>query len=143
MNRKFNKKNTTEVDQPLINLTPLIDVVFVVLIAFIIIAPMLDVDKVQLAAKSENSEKTQTIKQETAIVLHVHKDNSIWLNQRRTSLDHLKNQLLILKTQHPNTTPQLFHDKEASFGTYQQIKNIAESLEFKEIDVILKPDSSA
>ena len=34
-------------DESLLNLTPLIDVVFVVLIIFILIAPMLDVDKVQ------------------------------------------------------------------------------------------------
>ncbi len=33
-----------------INLTPLIDVVFVVLIIFILIAPMLELDRIQLAS---------------------------------------------------------------------------------------------
>ena len=47
-----------EGEESLLNLTPLIDVVFVVLIIFILIAPMLDVDKVQLASThaKENSE---------------------------------------------------------------------------------------
>jgi biopolymer transport protein ExbD len=45
--------SNAESDEPLINLTPLIDVVFVVLIIFILIAPMLEIDRVKLATSSE------------------------------------------------------------------------------------------
>ena len=36
-------------EENLVNLTPLIDVVFVVLILFILIAPMVEADRVQLS----------------------------------------------------------------------------------------------
>ncbi|MBM3184115.1 MAG: hypothetical protein FJZ64_02270, partial [Chlamydiae bacterium] len=36
-------------EEPLVNLTPLIDVVFVVLISFMLIAPILDIDSLTLA----------------------------------------------------------------------------------------------
>ena len=42
-------------EEPLINLTPLIDVVFVVLIMFIVIAPMLEVERVELASAGESA----------------------------------------------------------------------------------------
>jgi biopolymer transport protein ExbD len=36
-------------------------------------------------------------------------------------------------------SPQLFQDKRAAFGTYQQVKNAAEMAGFSELEVILKP----
>ena len=44
-------------EEPLINLTPLIDVVFVVLIAFMLIAPVLEIDKVDLAVSGTEKKK--------------------------------------------------------------------------------------
>jgi biopolymer transport protein ExbD len=35
--------------------------------------------------------------------------------------------------------PQLFQDKRACFGTYQQVKNAVENAGFNELEVILKP----
>ena len=67
-----------------INLTPLIDVVFVVLIMFIIIAPMLELDHVQLASAAERDTKEMAVVQENSpVTIHVREDNSIWIENRR------------------------------------------------------------
>jgi biopolymer transport protein ExbD len=94
-----------------INLTPLIDVVFVVLIMFIIIAPMLELDRVQLAsaAQRENRE-TAVVQEESPVAIHVHEDNSIWFNNRVVSKDELLQLLKNAKRSYPNKTPQLFHE---------------------------------
>ncbi len=39
----------------------------------------------------------------------------------------------------PESRPQIFHDKNAKFGTYQTVKNALEAAGFSEMDLILKP----
>ena len=43
-------------EEPEVNLTPLIDIVFVILIVFIVIAPLLQIEQVQLADASSTNE---------------------------------------------------------------------------------------
>jgi biopolymer transport protein ExbD len=126
-----------EAEESLLNLTPLIDVVFVVLIIFILIAPMLEVDKVQLASGS-GKEQQETPKS-NPLTLYVREDNSIWMYAKRLIPEELSSLLAEKKRKYPHQSLQLFHDKKASFGTYQLIKNAAEFAGFDELDVIVKP----
>jgi biopolymer transport protein ExbD len=123
-----------------INLTPLIDVVFVVLIMFIIIAPMLELDRVQLASSMQKDTKEMAVVQENSpVAIHVHEDNSVWLNNRIVSEKELLQRLKEAKRLYPQKIPQLFHDKKAQFGTYQAVKNAVEAAGFEQLDVILQP----
>jgi biopolymer transport protein ExbD len=122
------------------NLTPLIDVVFVVLIMFIIIAPMLEIDKVKLASGPEKGlGKNTSVQEASRIVIHVHEDNTIWLNLKKVPREDLVNLLKIAKRQNPTAIPQLFQDKKAHFGVYQSVKNAVELSGFDELDVVLEP----
>lgn len=124
-----------------INLTPLIDVVFVVLIMFIIIAPMLEIDKVQLAASPQKENKEIAVVQgDSPVTIHVHADNSIYLNKKIVSEKELISLLRQAKQVYPKKIPQLFHDKKAQFGTYQTVKNAVETAGFEQLDVILQPE---
>jgi biopolymer transport protein ExbD len=123
-----------------INLTPLIDVVFVVLIIFIIIAPMLELDRVQLASAAQRESKEMAVVQENSpVAIHVHEDNSIWIDNRIVSEKELVRILKEAKRTYPQRIPQLFHDKKAQFGTYQTVKNAVEIAGFEQLDVILQP----
>lgn len=123
-----------------VNLTPLIDVVFVVLILFIIIAPMLELDRVQLAsgASKENREMA-SVQEDQSLTIHVHADNSIWFNKKMVSAEQLIPLLKHAHAQFPHKIPQLFHDQKATFGTYQAIKNAVELSGYEQMDVILQP----
>lgn len=125
-----------------VDLTPLIDVVFVVLILFIIIAPMVEIDKVQLAqgAKKEQIEKS-VINDEKSILIHVLDNNSIMINKREIDAKHLGPILKVLHKKYPKLIPQLYQDKKAFFGTYQKVKNAVEEAGYEELDVILEPSS--
>ena len=133
--RSFSYQDVSS-EETLVNLTPLIDVVFVVLILFILIAPMVEADRVQLSFSS--SELTHPIHETVATSIYVHEDNSIWLNKKRISEEQL---LLCLKELHQkqgNIPLQLFHDKRAQFGIYQSVKTAAELAGFEQLDVIVK-----
>ena len=128
-------------EEPGINLTPLIDVVFVVLIMFIIVAPILELDHIQLANSAQKNEKDKTAALESSpISIHVHADNSIWINSKLIGKEQLLPFLKEAKKKNPHRIPQLFHDKKAQFGTYQTVKNAVEVAGFEQMDVILEPN---
>jgi len=136
MRRAFRQKGIAD-EEPAINLTPLIDVVFVMLIIFIVIAPLLEVDQVELANGKPTS--NQTASETSPIAIHVKADNSVWLNKQRISLQDLQGRAALLKKAHPGIKPQVFHDKKAHFGTYQQVKNAMEEAGFEQMDIVLNP----
>lgn len=128
------------VEEPLINLTPLIDVVFVVLISFMLIAPILDVDSIDLALSGPASQKESAEAQSSPVSVSVRADNSIWIRGAQIQLKQLEALLRDEKKRHPKAVPQLIHDSRAQFGTYQSIKNAFEAAGFEQMDVILKPN---
>ena len=126
--------------EPEINLTALIDVVFVVLIMFILIAPLLELERIQLAdAPSHREKESSSVQEMSAINIHVRADNSILLNGKALLFDRLKEFLKSAHLSHPQAIPQLYQDKRASFGTYQEIKNAVEEAGFQELEIILSP----
>lgn len=127
-------------DDANVNLTPLIDVVFVVLIMFILVAPLVEIDRIQLAGAGDEKKADMTSFHENGeIKIHVYKDNTIWLNGLPVELMDLTKELTQLHHINPTISPQIFHDREAHFGTYQSVKNAAEAAGFQSLDVILKP----
>lgn len=127
-------------EEPAVNLTPLIDVVFVILIMFIVIAPLLDSENVELAdASGAPLSSSVSVQESSPIQIYVRKDNTVWFNQEQMDKEKLISALKGAKERYPNARPQLFHDKGAFFGTYQWVKNAAETAGFQQMDVVLKP----
>lgn len=127
-------------EEAMINLTPLIDVVFVVLIMFIVVAPILELDQIELARASTHAKEISSSMSDTSpISIHVRKDNTILFNREKVNLKELRRHLVEAKKKHPKSTPLLFHDKKAFFGTYQEVKNTIEECGFKDMNVVLNP----
>lgn len=137
MRRRLDHTDSAEAQ---INLTPLIDVVFVMLIMFIIVAPILEMDQVELAPSSVGAvEVSSALLEKNPVTLHVRKDNTILFNKDKVTLAELKVRLKEAKKRYPQTAPLLLHDKKAFFGTYQEVKNSAEEAGFKELNIVLAP----
>lgn len=134
----FKDKGSIE-EEPTINLTPLIDVVFVILIMFIVVAPLLDFENIELADASSSLTNSHSVASNSPISIQVKADNSISVNGERVYLQNLAQILKELHSRYPQATPQLFHDKKALFGTYHQVKNAAEEAGYGTMDLILAP----
>lgn len=141
MSRNFRLDDQRSVIQePAVNLTPLIDVVFVILIAFIVLAPLLELDQVQLAdAPDASKDPSLSVQEASPIAIYVRQDNAVIVNGEPIPLIQLQGRLKQLKNRYPKARPQVFHDKKAHFGTYQSVKNAAEAAGFQQMDIILKP----
>jgi biopolymer transport protein ExbD len=126
--------------EPTINVTPLIDVVFVLLIAFIVVAPLVELDRIELASSDGlTSHIPLHLEDASPIQIHVHENNSVQFNGQIVRISELTNLLRGAKARYPQARAQLFHHKNAFFGTYQAVKNALEAAEFKEMDVVLLP----
>jgi len=137
MRRKLFHRSDDSTELEMVNLTPLLDVLFVVLILFILVAPLLEIDKIDLAS-SQTSTKKEEFSQ-GACKIQVRSDNTILLNGSMVSTTRLLDKLKTIYASHNSLTPQLFQDKHSSFGTYQVVKNQVSLAGFEEIDVVLLP----
>ena len=131
------KKVYPTIEEPVINITPLIDVVFVVLIMFILIAPLVDKENVDLARGGEGD--AREVKETSPIAVVVKKNSDILLNRVPLTIEELPLRLRQIKNSYPTAVPQLFHDKMAPFGTYQEVKLAMESAGFTEMELVLDP----
>ncbi|MEN9654223.1 MAG: hypothetical protein RL235_335 [Chlamydiota bacterium] len=122
-----------ELEEPLINLTPLIDVVFVVLIAFMLIAPMLEVDRVELATAGPMSRKEAP---HDPLSIAIRADDTIVVRGKTVTMGELT---ALLQSENKQRHPLVLPDKKARFGTYQAVKNTLEQAGFEQMDVALEP----
>jgi biopolymer transport protein ExbD len=134
------RQNGLSLPEAEMNLTPLIDVVFVVLIIFIVIAPMLELDHVELASAAPTKQGA-TAPESSSLAIHVRQDNTIWYGGRLVNGEQLTRMLREMRKVSGKGTPQLFQDKRAAFGTYQTVKNAVEMAGYEQMDVILKPNA--
>lgn len=124
-----------------VNLTPLIDIVFVILMAFMIAVPLLRLDSISLASSSQDNPPLGK-EQQTPIVIKVFADHSIQLNDQLISLSELQSQLGVLHQQHPHVVPLLLQDGDTPFRYYQTIKSTIESAGFRELHIALQSTPS-
>lgn len=129
-------KKTESLQEPTINLTPLIDVVFVVLIMFMIIAPILEKDRIALSEHPSSNSNTKIDKAST-ICIHINANNELFLNKIVVSLPLLESGLKKLKNAYPEAIPQVYYDKKAYFELFEPVKGALEQAGFTDMDLIL------
>ncbi|MEX1013111.1 MAG: biopolymer transporter ExbD [Waddliaceae bacterium] len=134
------RTKTKDLEEPQVNLTPLIDVVFVILIIFIVIAPILELQKIELANAPSDQVDSLSVQEKGPIAVHITKNDQIRLNEQLILEEELVHRLRVEKQKHPKDCPQIFCDKNAHFGIYQSVKNAAEIVGFEQIDVVLQPN---
>jgi biopolymer transport protein ExbD len=139
MRRRLFRRSSGD-EEATINLTPLLDVVFVILIMFIVVAPLLETDQIALASSlPELSKESIAIGEKYPITIYVKSDDSIWFDKQLVNAEVLENLLKSARQTYPDTKPLVFHDRRAQFGTYQSVKNAVEAAGFSEMEILLQP----
>ena len=138
MRGRLRKGSSSSSEEPVINITPLIDVVFVILIAFIMIAPLLQKEGVELAHAGHAA--TQLVQPAPVdLQIRVTRDDTILIQGRPVRKEQLSPTLRTLFQRFPKKKPQVFFDKKSSFGTYHFLKDALETSGFQEMEVVLAP----
>jgi biopolymer transport protein ExbD/biopolymer transport protein TolR len=98
-----------------INVTPMVDVMLVLLIIFMVITPMLQ-NKVQVdMARVDNPTSMPDADKEDAIVVAVTRDGGVFLGQNKTSVDQLGSQVHEKLADKPGKTIYIRADARAQY----------------------------
>jgi len=127
-------------EDPQLNMTPLLDVLFVLLMLFILIAPFLQLDRVQLTGAIIEAKNLTTANFETRSELLIEVDNKdhILINNQNVDITKLETAIKSLGLNSEKIVPLLIEDQKSTFGTFETIKQTLEKLGFKQLDVVLK-----
>ena len=119
-----------------INITPLVDVVLVLLVIFMLTAPVLQ------SGIQVNVPKTKTVREitEQRTVLTINKDSEVFLNDKPVNLNDLPN---LLRTQASDTTKQqviyLRADQSVSFGTFATLMDAVKQSGITNVSIVTQP----
>jgi biopolymer transport protein ExbD/biopolymer transport protein TolR len=98
-----------------INVTPMVDVMLVLLIIFMVITPMLQNKVAVDMAKVENTKNMPDADKEDAIVVAITRDGGVYLGQNKTSLDQLGVQVREKLADKPGKTIYVRADARAQY----------------------------
>jgi len=118
-----------------INVTPLVDVVLVLLIIFMVVTPMLQRGKdVQLpVTKNPNSSKSD---EENEILLSVTKDGNIYLDTDRVTKSELEQSMAETYARSPGKKIVLKGDRRLTFGEVKDVMMVVNNAGFTNVAVM-------
>lgn len=121
-----------------INITPLVDVMLVLLIVFIVTAPLLtNTVKVNLPKAAP----TQVTDQTKAVVISVNPKGEIYLDKDKVTLEHFEQAIQTRKAANHKLALNLNADETVPYGTVAKLLASIERVGVDKLSVITSPKS--
>ncbi len=122
-----------------INITPLVDVVLVLLVIFMLTAPVLQ------SGIQVNVPKTKTVREitEQRTVVTIDRDQQVFINDKPVNLNALPN---ILRSQSSDTAHQVIYlraDQSVSFGAFATVMDAVKQAGITNVSIVTQPASKA
>lgn len=118
-----------------INVIPLVDVVLVLLVIFMVTAPMLyrGMD-IKLPTSASN-----TIKPEMRAVLTIEKDQRLYLDKDPVSVAQLERKLRVMKEEHADVAVYLRADRDVPYGIVVQVMDGVKKAGIEKLGMVTDP----
>jgi biopolymer transport protein TolR len=138
----FGRLERTQGPQPMsdINVTPLVDVMLVLVVIFIITAPLLASTIPLSLPKTDAAQPADAPK---SVTLVVDKTGQAFLNDRPLGLDELAQRLAETARQNPDTEVQLRADEGVAYGKVVQVMGVAQKAGLNRIGFVADPGPAA
>ena len=123
-----------------INVTPLVDVMLVLLIIFMVTAPLLETKNQSInlnLPKVKTGQKANI--NETAIIVSIDKQGAIYLNDSEIQQLNLKNKLKILFSNRSKKEIFLKADSLIPYGNVMRVMDLIRSSGIKKISMVTEP----
>ena len=121
-----------------INVTPFVDVMLVLLIIFMVTAPMM-MQGVDVVLPETNSE--QLIPQKEHLIITINKQNQIYINDYQVELDFLKEKLSKIFESREDREVFLRADKDISYGVVVRVMSEIKGAGVENLGMITEPPS--
>ena len=119
-----------------INVTPLVDVMLVLLIVFIVTAPLLtNTVKVNLPKAAP----TQTTSQDKAVVVSVNPQGEVFLDQDKIALENFEQEIQNRKNLNANLSLKFNADNTVPYGTIAKLLASIERVGVEKLSLVTVP----
>ena len=125
--RRDRRKSESEV-----NLTPMLDVVFIMLIFFIVTASFVKESGIEI---SRPGASTATRKEKGNILIAISANDQIWMNRRQVDPRALRANIERMHAENPQGAVIIQADKEAKTGLLVQVMDAARSAGVKSVSL--------
>ncbi len=131
MQGQFNRE---DLQAPLseINMTPLVDVMLVLLVIFLVTAPMLN-SAIKLNLPSESAAQ---ITEQKTVTISINKSGQYFLDDRAISMNELEGEMRILAKKNLKQQIHLRADIDASYGSVSKVLGLSQRLGLTNIGFI-------
>lgn len=119
--RSYSSEISTE-EESVIDLTPMLDVVFIMLIFFIVTATFIKEAGVEVNRPDAN---TADQKDNTTVLVAINADNSIWIDKRRVDVRSVRANIERLHAENPEGGVVIQADELASVKTFTAVLDAA------------------
>jgi biopolymer transport protein TolR len=119
-----------------INVTPLVDVMLVLVVIFIITAPLL-ASSIKLDLPKTNAAQTSDVPKFVTVVID--RTSQVFLNDQKTDLPALADSLKKSATANPDTEVQLRADEAVPYGRVVEVMGVAQKAGLNRIGFIAQP----
>ena len=99
-----------------INVTPMVDIMLVLLIIFMVITPMLQKDHPVNMAKAENPRDMADAEKEDAVVVAISRDGKVFIGNNPVNMDELTTKVKDMIANKVDKTVYLKSDAQAKYG---------------------------
>lgn len=122
MRRRNLRIQSIEEDENSIDLTPMLDVVFIMLIFFIVTATFIKETGVEVNRPRAN---TADQKDNTTILIAIKADNSVWIDKRRVDVRNIRANIERLHAENPEGGLVIQADELATIKTFTSVLDAA------------------
>ena len=122
-----------------INVVPFIDIMLVLLVVFMVTAPMMTQGVQVSLPEVENSPMTE---ENEPMQVSLKNDGSIYIQEKTVKLNKLAATLKAIKEQKPATTILLRADQEVSYGRVMEVMSSLQVAGLVDVGLVTKPPRS-
>ena len=123
-----------------IDLTPMLDVVFIMLIFFIVTASFIKESGIELSRPDSNQQQESTPTENKNIVIMVTASDEIWMQGRRIDLRAVRANITRMYAENPEASVIIQAHNKSTADVYTQIADSARSTGIYGVTLITKDD---
>ncbi|TVZ40880.1 biopolymer transport protein ExbD [Alteromonadaceae bacterium 2753L.S.0a.02] len=128
----MSRKTKAEEETGAIDLTPMLDVVFIMLIFFIVTASFIKEPGIQV---NRPDATTANLKKNANILVAINDENEIWINKNEVDIRQVKTQIQLLLAENPKGAVVIQADSDSNIKTLTDVAQKAREAGVADVSV--------